>query len=140
MRLGDRMKVEYDIGEETLDAMLPYLILQPLVENAIRHGVARIAGSAGIWFRSERMNGGLHLTLQNDGPRTTRDFKPGLGITNTLERLRLHYGENFHFQLANRTEGGCLADLAIPYRNTHEDQSAYVSDGQPDLPRSDRRR
>jgi sensor histidine kinase YesM len=138
MRLGDRMRVEYEVGAETMDAMLPYLILQPLVENAIRHGVARIARPAVIWLRSERMNGGLHLTLRNDGPQTTRDFKPGLGITNTLERLRLHYGENFHFQLANRPEGGCLADLTIPYRNTHEDQSAYASDGHPDFPRSDR--
>jgi two-component system, LytTR family, sensor kinase len=137
MRLGDRMRVEYDVGVETMDAMLPYLILQPLVENAIRHGVARIARPAGIWLRSERMNGELHLTLQNDGPRTARDFKPGLGITNTLERLRLHYGEDFHFQLANRPEGGCLASLTIPYRNTHEEQSTYVSDGHPDSPRSD---
>jgi sensor histidine kinase YesM len=138
MRLGDRMRVEYEIGAETVDAVLPYLILQPLVENAIRHGVARIAHPAGIWLRTERLNGELHLTLQNDGPQTTRDFKPGVGITNTLERLRLHYGEAFRFQLANRPEGGCLANLTIPYRTTHEDQSAYVSDGQPNFPRSHR--
>jgi two-component system LytT family sensor kinase len=138
MRLGDRMRVEYEIGAETVDAVLPYLILQPLVENAIRHGVARIAHPAGICLRTERRNGELHLTLQNDGPQTTRDFKPGVGITNTLERLRLHYGEAFRFQLANRPEGGCLANLTIPYRTTHEDQSAYVSDGQPNFPRSHR--
>jgi two-component system LytT family sensor kinase len=138
MRLGDRMRVEYEIGAETADAVLPYLILQPLVENAIRHGVARIAHPAAIWLRTERLNGELHLTLQNDGPRITRDFKPGVGITNTLERLRLHYGEAFRFQLANRPEGGCLANLTIPYRTPHEDQSVYVSNGQPDFPRSHR--
>jgi two-component system LytT family sensor kinase len=137
MRLGSRMRVEYDVDAETMDAMLPYLILQPLVENAIRHGIARIARPARIRLRSERMSGGLHLTLENDGPQTTRDFRPGLGITNTLERLRLHYGEDFHFQLANRPEGGCLADLTIPYRNTHEERPAYVSDGHPNFSRSD---
>jgi LytS/YehU family sensor histidine kinase len=116
MRLGDRMRVEYEIGAETVDAVLPYLILQPLVENAIRHGVARIAHPAGIWLRTERLNGELHLTLQNDGPQTTRDFKPGVGITNTLERLRLHYGEAFRFQLANRPEGGmpCQSHHTVP--------------------------
>jgi two-component system LytT family sensor kinase len=138
MRLGDRMRVEYEIGAETADAVLPYLILQPLVENAIRHGVARITHPAGIWLRTERLNGELHVTLQNDGPQATRDFKPGVGITNTLERLRLHYGEAFRFQLANRPEGGCLANLTIPYRTPHEDQSVYVSNGQPDFPRPHR--
>jgi hypothetical protein len=115
MRFGDRVTVEYVIAPETAGALLPYLILQPLVENAIRHGAARIARPVVISLRAERRNGDLHLTLENDGPQTSRVFQPGLGISNTLERLRMHYGDAFQFELTNRSEGGCVASLTIPY-------------------------
>ena len=138
MRLGNRMTVEYEIEEESGEAMLPYLILQPLIENAIRHGVARVGRPAGIWLRAVRLDEHLHLTLENDGPQRNADFKPGVGITNTLQRLRLHYGESFEFKHANRPQGGCVVTLTVPYRPSHKDRSVYVSDGEPDLAPSHR--
>lgn len=116
MRLGERMRVEYNIGSGTNGAMIPYLILQPLVENAIRHGVSRIARPATISFRSQRFNGQLHLVLENDGPKMRQDPKPGVGITNTRERLRLHYGESFDFSFRGRPEGGCTVSLTMPFK------------------------
>jgi hypothetical protein len=138
MRLGDRMAIEYEIQNGAGEAMLPYLVLQPLVENAIRHGVARVGRPAGIWLRAVHQNEELHLTLENDGPRHDRDFRPGVGITNTLQRLRLHYGKNFQLNHESRPQGGCLVTLTVPYRTSHKDQSAYVSGGEPDLARSHR--
>jgi LytS/YehU family sensor histidine kinase len=117
MRLGERMQVEYEIDPVTCNAKIPYLILQPLVENAIRHGVGRIARPARICLRSERQNGCLHLAVENDGPRMAEDPKPGVGITNTRERLRLHYGESFEFSFACRDVGGCVVNLTVPFRN-----------------------
>jgi two-component system LytT family sensor kinase len=136
MRLGDRMTVEYDIGPETTGALLPYLILQPLVENAIQHGAARVSRPVSICLRAERRNGELLLRLENDGPQRSQDFAPGVGISNTLERLRIHYGDAFQFLLADRSQGGCVASLTIPYQIAHKDQSYHVSDGQLRLSRS----
>jgi sensor histidine kinase YesM len=116
MRLGERMQVEYHIGSGTNGAMIPYLILQPLVENAIRHGVSRIARPSTITFRSQRFNGQLHLVLENDGPKMQQDPKPGVGITNTRERLRLHYGESFEFSCLGRPSGGCRVSLTMPFK------------------------
>jgi two-component system, LytTR family, sensor kinase len=138
MRLGDRMAIEYDIAPETGDALLPYLILQPLVENAVQHGAARIARPVVILLRAERRNGDLRLTLENDGPPTSRAFEPGLGISNTLERLRMHYGEAFAFTLTNRSPGSCVANLTIPYQTANDCLGSNVSNGQLSLSSSHR--
>ncbi|KAA6459130.1 hypothetical protein DYQ86_17845 [Acidobacteria bacterium AB60] len=116
MRFGDRMQVEYQIGSGTNEAVIPYLILQPLVENAIRHGVSRIARPSTISFRSQRFNGQLHLVLENDGPKMPQDPQPGVGITNTRERLRLHYGESCEFSCRGRPTGGCTVSLTMPFK------------------------
>ena len=126
MRLGDRMAIEYEIEEGTGEAMLPYLVLQPLVENAIRHGVARVGRPAGISLRVVHQNEHLHLTLENEGPQCNGDFRAGVGITNTLQRLRLHYGESFQLKHESRQHGGCVVTLTVPYQASHKDQSAYV--------------
>jgi two-component system LytT family sensor kinase len=133
MRFGDRMAIEYDIAPGTGDAMLPYLILQPLVENAVQHGAARIARPVLILLRAERRNGALCLTLENDGPQTSRDFEPGLGISNTLERLRLHYGDAFEFRLTNRSGGGCVAELTVPYQTADNGPMSNVSNSRRSL-------
>jgi two-component system, LytTR family, sensor kinase len=138
MRLGDRMAIEYDIAPETGDALLPYLILQPLVENAVQHGAARIARPVVILLRAERRNGDLRLTLENDGPQTSRAFEPGLGISNTLERLRMHYGEAFAFTLTNRSRGGCVVNLTIPYETANHGPGSKVSNSQLSFARSHR--
>jgi two-component system LytT family sensor kinase len=138
MRLGDRITVDYDIAPETANALLPYLILQPLVENAIRHGAARIARPVMISLRAEKLSGDLLLTLENDGPQTSRVFKPGLGVSNTLARLRMHYEDAFEFKLTARPQGGCAVSLTIPYQTANDDCDPNVSTSQLDLSRSHR--
>jgi two-component system sensor histidine kinase AlgZ len=138
MRLGDRLTVEYTIAPETVEAKLPYLLLQPLMENAIRHGAARISRPATIRLRTRSWNGDLRVVLENDGPKGTREVKIGVGLSNTLERLRLHYGEGFQFNLMDRPEGGCVASLTVPYHAARDSGSPNGLHLEPDMSGSHR--
>jgi sensor histidine kinase YesM len=119
LRLGERLTLDYDIEPEATKAEVPQLLLQPLFENAVRHGAARLTGTCKIAFRAHRENGKLNLSLENDGPEisTSADAsKNGVGLTNTTARLRMHYGDNFKFEYIDRQEGGVRVDLTLPYR------------------------
>lgn len=119
LRLGERLTLDYDIDPEATKAEVPQLLLQPLFENAVRHGVSRLTGTCKIAFRAHRENGTLRLNLENDGPKiaTPADVtRNGIGLTNTTARLRLYYGENFEFQYRDRPQGGAQVDVFIPYR------------------------
>ena len=118
-RLGERLTLDYDIEPEATKAEVPQLLLQPLFENAVRHGAARLTGTCKIAFRAHRENGKLNLSLENDGPEIPAPEhapKNGVGLTNTTARLRLHYGENFTLQYTDRVQGGARVELSLPYR------------------------
>jgi hypothetical protein len=119
LRLGDRLSLDYDIDPDATVAEVPHLLLQPLFENAVRHGAARIAGPCAIVFRARRDDGRLRLSLENDAPVVAAGTpsRQGVGLTNTLNRLELHYGDDFRFQYHDRTQGGVLVDLSLPYRH-----------------------
>jgi signal transduction histidine kinase len=117
-RFQDRLTVTFDIEPETLKAQVPNLLLQPLVENAIRHGISRQSGPGTIEVRSRATNGLLRLSVQDNGEGLP-DRPPervGVGIRNTRARLEQLYGAGHHFHLGNRREGGVIAAVAIPYR------------------------
>ena len=118
LRLGDRLVLNYDIGPEATSAQVPQLLLQPLFENAVRHGAARTLDSCEIRFRAYRQGDRLNLTLCNDGPLCSAPVSQppfGVGLTNTMARLRLHYQDQYTFQYADRPQGGVQIDLSIPY-------------------------
>jgi two-component system, LytTR family, sensor kinase len=119
LRLGDRLVLDYDIEPEATSAEVPQLLLQPLFENAVRHGAARTLDSCEVRFRAHREGDELHLTLHNDGPvRPPSSGSPpfGVGLTNTMARLRLYYKDQFKFQYTDRPQGGVQIDLSIPYK------------------------
>lgn len=119
LRLGDRLRLDYGIDAEATAAEVPHLLLQPLFENAVRHGVSKIAGPCAIAFDARRADGRLRLTLENDAPPgPQRDAPPayGVGLSNTLARLRLHYGDGFTFDYAARAEGRVRIDISLPHR------------------------
>jgi len=103
IRFGSRLKSEIDIADDVLGAQVPNLLLQPLVENACVHGVARTKGECRLEIRAHAEEGRLAVSIYNDGPSITPDWKahPGIGLRNTLERLRLLYGANADLELAN---------------------------------------
>jgi two-component system LytT family sensor kinase len=119
LRLGERLTLDYDIEPEAAKAQVPQLLLQPLFENAVRHGASRLTSPCTIAFCAHRENGSLYLSLENDGPEIaalTDASKNGVGLTNTTTRLRLHYGENFTLQYTDRPQGGARVELSLPYR------------------------
>jgi len=119
-RFRDRLAVEIDVDPETLDAEVPNLILQPLVENAIRHGIERRMDAGRLRLSARREGGRLALTVQDDGPGLPPEaelaFRRGVGLANTQARLTQLYGADQRFELLNRPEGGLEVALSIPFR------------------------
>ena len=124
MRFQDRLSVSLDIHPDVLDACVPYLILQPLVENAIRHGIAQRPGAGRIQVRAQPTGRSttvataeqLLLEVIDDGPglRSGAAGNSGLGLANTRVRLRETYGEAHRFELAEEPGGGLRVVLEIP--------------------------
>ncbi len=116
IRFQDRLTVNMDIAPETLDLPVPSLILQPLVENAIRYGVASQTGPGQIQIEASRNNGTLCLRVRNEGVATLG--KERIGIANTKARLIQLYGDRHRFDMMNAVEGGVLVSIEIPvYRS-----------------------
>ncbi len=118
-RFGDRLTVNLNSALDTLAAQVPNLILQPLVENAIRHGVAKRRGAGLIEISAERENGALRLTVRDNGngmETNGANHNGGIGLANTLARLHTLYGEQAGFQLKKIVEGGVLAELILPFQ------------------------
>jgi hypothetical protein len=118
MRFSDRLRVQMEIAPETLEARVPNLILQPLVENAIRHGVARRITCGLVMVSARRADGLLQLKVYNDGPGLQEGWRmeeaDGIGLANTRKRLQQLYGAEHRFDVSNREGGGVEATLLIP--------------------------
>lgn len=122
-RFKDRLAFKSHISPEADDAMVPFFILQPLVENALEHGIARRAGAGCIEVIARRSGDELHLSVSDDGPGlgAERAFpREGVGLTNTRERLQQLYGDRHLLTLESSPEGGLLVLLIIPYRKMQE--------------------
>jgi len=117
-RFGDRLQVRMDIAPDTLDARVPNLVLQPLVENAIRHGIEPRARPGLIELRARRESGRLKLEVRDNGAGLPSDRKPeeGVGLSNTRDRLRELYGDRHRFELGNAEGGGLAVCLELPLR------------------------
>lgn len=123
LQLGERLSIDYDIEPEATRAEVPQLLLQPLFENAVRHGAARITGLCEIRFRAYREGEWLRVVISNDGPLhnlASIFSRSGVGLTNTKDRLRLQYRDSFSFQYTERPQGGVQIDISIPYKNTEK--------------------
>jgi two-component system, LytTR family, sensor kinase len=120
-RFHDRLQVVMDISPETLDASVPNMILQPLVENAIKHGIGPRSEGGRINIEASRSGGHLTLSIRDNGlgllAGGVNDVTEGVGLSNTRRRLRHLYGEDHTFQLNNVESGsGLEVDLVIPFK------------------------
>ncbi len=126
-RFRDRLQVKMDIEPETLDARVPNLILQPLVENAVRHGVAPHAAPGLIEISARLKENKLELQVSDNGaglPDARRaQIKEGVGWANTRARLEQLYGAGALFDLSNRDKGGLVVSLTIPFRVEEKDKA-----------------
>jgi sensor histidine kinase YesM len=127
-----------------MDAGVPNLILQPLVENAIRHGIAPRPQTGHIEIRARRENGALRVEIMDDGPGLAGDSsvpqREGVGLTNTRARLRQLYGNAHQFTFANRAGGGFVVTVCVPFREIPDEiPQAELDISTPRLPAPSRR-
>jgi LytS/YehU family sensor histidine kinase len=125
VRFSDRLTVRMDVAPEALDALVPNLVLQPLVENAVRHGVSPAETPGLIVVSAYRAGRMLHVEVADDGPGLQSGWRmeesEGIGLANTVERLKRLYGSEHRFELRNGEGRGVTASVVIPFREARGD-------------------
>jgi two-component system LytT family sensor kinase len=119
VRFGPSLKVEKHLSPDTLEILVPSMILQPLVENSIKHGFSRKVGGGRILIRSRLDNGLAIIEVEDDGTgmseeRLSTALGGGIGLSNVNERLRVIYGEGYGLKLTSRPGRGTSARIEIP--------------------------
>ena len=116
-RFHDRLNINYRIDPSTLNAEVPNLLLQPLVENAIKHGISPQAEGGNIDIFSGDENEMLILEVSDDGKGNgDKDVTEGIGIKNIRERLDQLYGENYSMEIFSENDRGFRVKIKIPYK------------------------
>jgi two-component system LytT family sensor kinase len=116
IRFGERLKFSIEVAPDTSEALVPTLLLQPLVENALRHGILARADGGSVTISIGAQDGVLRLRVEDDGLglRRTNAASSGLGLTNTATRLNELYGHQASFTVAGGSHGGVAVDIGIP--------------------------
>lgn len=118
VRFSDRLQFSIEMPDDLSDAKVPNLLLQPIVENAIKHGISKVAQGGRVGVAIHRSNGSLRIYVSNDGPSLQPDWatsQSGIGILNLRARLKSLYGEDGDFALLDRAAGGVEAVVTLPY-------------------------
>ncbi len=115
VRFQDRLSVRIDIESQAMDAKVPNLILQPIVENALRHGVTSRFESGEIEVRAYRAGDRLSVQIRDNGPGLVEGFREGIGLANTRARLETLYADSYRFELKDAAGGGLAVRLEIPF-------------------------
>jgi len=125
LRFSDRLHVAIKIDPELLDAAVPHMSLQPLVENAIRHGIGTRTSPGIIEIDARRIvdlkGDHLHVSVRDDGPGFSAPGAKGgmgLGLANTRARLKQLYGANAELRTESHANGGAVVTLVLPFRET----------------------
>jgi two-component system LytT family sensor kinase len=121
IRFQGRLQVVQSIAPETLDALVPNLILQPLVENAMEHGVSRRAGGGRVEISARRDGDRLVVTVRDNGPGVSEPPRGGIGLSNTRQRLEQLYGNAAAVTIDSAAEGGAIATIVLPFRTEKRD-------------------
>jgi signal transduction histidine kinase len=130
-RFHDRLKVHLDVPPELLAVYVPSLALQPLVENAIKHGISVDSGAGRLEIAAQRHNGRVRLCVRDDGPGPAPGsrLRFGVGLTNIQSRLKQLYGDESSLELTGGNGQGCEAVITIPLHHStaelHEDASPH---------------
>jgi two-component system LytT family sensor kinase len=119
VRFGDKLKIVKEIDSDTLDLLVPSMLLQPIVENSIKHGISPKIGGGTIWLRAAVQGSRLQIELEDDGvgirPEAMADvFRRGIGVSNVQERLRVLFGNEAHMVIEHRPGGGTRVRIQIP--------------------------
>jgi two-component system LytT family sensor kinase len=133
-RFGERLRIQKEIEPEALDASVPALILQPLVENSVRHGIEPRETGGTIFIRAQREETSLQFEIRDDGDGLKAGqiaaLREGVGLSNTKARLQELYGEAHRFQITSNAEGGLTVTVAVPWRAVTENARHSTSNAQ----------
>jgi two-component system LytT family sensor kinase len=120
IRLGDRLQVAFDIAPESLEASIPSMLLQPLLENAVLHGVGQLKQGGTIAVQTQAEDHRLRIVVRNSGPLqnpvTSGKNARGIGLANTIERLKRAYGPDCDIALLWPESGGCELTIQVPFK------------------------
>jgi two-component system, LytTR family, sensor kinase len=127
MRFGHRLTVDIDVAPDVQDLLVPFLLLQPLVENAIRHGIEPREDPGRVTIRARRDGDRLELRIKDNGDGLPAEkLREGIGLTNTRSRLTHLYDEEASFDLVNAPGGGLEVRVYLPVRTTPEPFSPKI--------------
>ena len=124
VRFQGKLEVSIEAEPSLDDALVPNLVLQPLVENAFRHGLAQMQNVGRVAVRAERDDGDLVLTVRDNGRGPAKDVREGVGLTNTRARLAQLYGDGQRLALTTDDGGGARVEVRLPYHTTRERRGA----------------
>lgn len=114
VRFADRLQVSVNVSEQAKGVRVPRLILQPIVENAVQHGIGTSAAAGRLEIMARTTHDALVVTVRDDGPGPAASMNGGVGLKNTRERLRTAYGPSARLTLEHAPEGGAVATVVIP--------------------------
>jgi two-component system, LytTR family, sensor kinase len=127
MRFEDRLQVVWDVEAKVRRARVPNLILQPMVENALKHGIGQITTQGVLRISCAQSGDRLRMSVRDNGPGPRQKVgsgREGVGFANTRSRLEKHYGGNHHIETKRAEGGGFVVTLTIPFRPIPEQQEA----------------
>ncbi len=135
VRFQGALEVQTNVAPDAADALVPNMILQPIVENAIRHGVERVGGAGRIVIDVRREQAVLVLSVKDNGPGPDRDAAVlptktpgGVGVRNTMARLQQLYGAKQSFIIAPAEGGGTLAEVRLPYHTASDLRTTSIAE------------
>lgn len=136
-RFRDRLSIHFSVDPAALKAIVPHLILQPLVENAIRHGISPRLAAGRVEVHARLRGDRMTLQVIDDGVGLPRNYRgthsEGVGLKNTRARLQQLYGDNYRFTCENVASGGCRVSISVPFRVTPSDVT-HVAKGASRVP------
>ncbi len=126
IRFGDNLTIQRSIAPDAMDCSVPTLILQPLVENSLEHGIAKRQSGGVVELSAIKKDGSLLISIADNGPGMNGDpsasSHQGIGIRNTVSRLEKLYGTSSTFNVQSGPEGGTLVQLVIPFRTLEQSE------------------
>lgn len=126
MRLGERLSVSFEVDGETLEAMVPNMVLQPVVENSIKHGIARFNRAGRLRIASRREGSLLRLVVEDNGPGLEAEARHGVGLSNIEARLSHHFHEKQSIRYANLPARGLRCEIVVPFTPQSESAETEV--------------
>ena len=124
VRFGPRLRVERCVDPAALNAAVPPMVLQPLVENAIRHGVARAPGAGRVRIAVTLADGALRMLVEDDGPGFAQGWIEGVGLGSTRARLQHQYAGAARLETREAEGGGAVVEVTLPYRAARDVEEA----------------